>query len=102
MDDIEFRKDPRPSKYKPERPEQYISPDGKARPPGIERQLNEAFAVTFNCAAGQMVLDYLKSISLNRVLPPGTPPDTITYHEGARWLAGVIDTRIQHGEGKKP
>lgn len=82
--------------------EQYVSPDGKARAPATERQINEAFAVSFRGASGAFVRNYLRSITTNKVMPPGTPPDTINYFEGARWLMGIIDTRIKDGEEKKP
>ena len=103
MSEEEIGRNQRPKKkVAPKKKEQYVSPDGKTRPPKVEHNLNECFAITFRDAAGQAVIDYLKSVSTNRVMPPGTPPDTINYHEGARWLMGIIDTRIKHGEEKKP
>ena len=102
MDETDFHKPIRGHKSKAQKPTQYVSPDGKSRAPATEREINEAFAIAFRGAVGDKVRQYLKSISINRVLPPGTDPHTITYYEGARWLMGVIDTRIQHGEEKKP
>lgn len=99
-DDIARRK--RPQKKKPEKKRQYVGPDGLARPPKIEHELNECFAIVFKGAAGEKVLDYLKSVTTNRVIGPGEPENTYAYHEGARWLMGVISTRIKHGEEKKP
>ena len=95
-------KDIRPKKTTRRKPTQYVGPDGLKRPPKFERNLNEAFALIFNSAAGKEVLDYLKSVSTNRVLPPGLPPESYPYQEGARWLMGIISTRIQDGEDKKP
>jgi hypothetical protein len=96
-------RDKRPEK-KPQRTrkQQYIGPDGVRRPPKVEHNLNEAFAITFRDQCGKDVLDYLKSITTNRVLEPGLPENTYSYQEGARWLMGVISTRVQHGEDKKP
>jgi len=91
-------------KKKPQRTkkDQYQSPDGIRRPPRTEHQINEAFAIVFRGQAADLVLSYLKSVTTNQVKAPGTSPDEITYHEGARWLMGVIDTRKLHGEEKKP
>jgi hypothetical protein len=101
-DDVTARKK-RPTKKKtPRKRDQYISPDGLSRPPKIEHNLNECFAIIFRGAAGETVLNYLKSITTNRVLEPGLPENTYSYSEGARWLMGVIDTRKKHGEEKKP
>lgn len=93
----------RPKKKAPRtRKKQYIGPDGLARPPKIEHEINECFAIVFRGASGDRVLDYLKSITTNRVLEPGLPENTYSYQEGARWLMGVISTRIKDGEEKKP
>jgi len=67
-----------------------------------EHNINEAFAIVFRGPAAERVIAYLKSVSTNKVCGPGTHPDTINYFEGARWLMGIIDTRIKHGEEKKP
>ena len=100
-DDIGRGKRP-PKKDKAKRPSQYVSPDGLRRPEKMERNLNESFAIIFSSAAGKDVLEYLKSVTTSRVLEPGLPENTYSYQEGARWLMGVISTRIQHGEDKKP
>lgn len=95
--DLRPPKKPRATKGK-----QYVGPDGLKRPPKFERNLNESFAIVFASAAGQDVLNYLKSVTTNRVLEPGLPENTYSYQEGARWLMGIISTRIKDGEDKKP
>jgi hypothetical protein len=92
----------RKKKPRKDKPKQYISPDGRAMPAKTEHRLNEAFAICFRGASGDLVLNYLRSISTNRVLDRGTPANDIVYQEGARWLMGIIDTRKRHGEEKKP
>jgi hypothetical protein len=99
---MDLAKKVRPKKTPRKKPTQYISPDGAARATASERQLNEAFAIVFRGAAADSVRLYLKSITTNRVMPPGSDPNLITYYEGARWLMGIIDTRIKDGEDKKP
>jgi len=103
MSEDNIGRDIRPKKKAPrKRKPQYVGPDGLARPPKIEHNINECFAVVFRGPAADTVLDYLKSITTNRVLEPGLPENTYSYQEGARWLMGVISTRIKDGEDKKP
>ena len=84
------------------RPVPYVSPANIQRPPKAQHELNEAFAIVFKGAAAERVLTYLRSITTNQVMAPGTKPHVINYHEGARWLMGVIDKRINDGQEKKP
>ena len=94
-----------PSKSKPKPKEArkiYAAPDGKKRTNKQEHDINEAFAITFRDPAGKLVLNYLKSITVNAVLPSSSNPNEIVYHEGARWLMAIIDTRIEHGKEKSP
>jgi len=100
--EVEIGKSRRPNKDTKQKKDQYIGPDGVGRLPAAERKLNEVFAITFRDQCGKDALDYLKSITTNRVLPPGLPPESYVYQEGARWLMGVISTRIKDGEDKKP
>lgn len=101
-EDLDLKRPPRKKKTKKQTKRQYVSPDGKGRQEDVERKLNEAFAICFSSVTGQMVRNYLRSVSVNSCLPPGTPMETITYMEGARWLMGIIDSRIKDGEDKKP
>lgn len=97
-----FNKSLKPKKDAKQAGKLYTSGDGVQRTPAVEHQLNEAFAIVFAGAAGELVLDYLRSISTFRVLGPGHPDTSYTYHEGARWLMGIIDRRVKDGEEKKP
>ena len=95
-------KDIRPKKKTRKKPTQYVGPDGLKRPAKFEHDLNESFAIAFKSAAGQAVIEYLKSVTSGRVLPPGLESQAYVYQEGARWLMGIIATRIKDGEDKKP
>jgi len=95
-------KDVRPKKKDKTKPTQYVGPDGLKRPAKSEHDINEQFAIIFASAAGTGVLDYLKSVTSGRVLPPGLDSNAYVYQEGARWLMGIISTRIKDGEDKKP
>lgn len=92
----------RSKKDSKQKPKQYVSPDGRARNPKTEHNINECFAIVFRGAAGDEVRKYLRSISVNAVSAPGTDPNVIIQMEGARWLMGVIDSRIKDGEEKRP
>lgn len=100
--DVDLKPKPRPRKRQTDKPKQYHSGDGVLRPPAAERQLNEAFAIAFRGAVGETVLNYLRSISVNRAHEPGTDPNVVLQMEGARWLMGIIETRRRDGEDKKP
>jgi len=100
--DVDLTRSPRkPKKATGQRPK-YAAPDGRHREPSVEHDINEAFAITFASAAGQKVLNYLRSVTTHAAFQPGTDPNIIVQMEGARWLMGIIDTRTKHGEEKKP
>lgn len=86
---------------KPQQP--YKAPDGVVgRPLQVERKLNEAFAIVFHDQAGETVLEYLKSITLNFVHGPEASDGQIRHMEGQRYLVGIIQNRIKQGEQKLP
>jgi hypothetical protein len=78
-----------------------VGPDGIGRTPEQDRKINEAFAATFNAECAKVVLDYLKSITINRVCgPEGT--DTFLRHlEGQRSIVALISTRVEQGIKQK-
>jgi hypothetical protein len=97
----EFDKPKRKIPTSKQKQSQYVV-DGIRRPPAVERQINEAFAIAFRGEVGRKVLNYLRSISVNRAHEPGTDPNVIVQLEGARWMMGVIEQRLKNGEDKKP
>ena len=102
MSDDGIGKEKRPAKKTKTRATQYVGPDGLKRPAKFEHNLNECFAIAFSSGAGKEVIAYLKSVTSGRVLPPGLDSNAYVYQEGARWLMGIIATRIKDGEDKKP
>ena len=103
-DEIEIgrRRQKKKAKKKQTNPGLVKAPDGRQRKREVERELNEAFAICFRGAVGERVRNYLRSISTNAAHQPGTDPNIILQLEGARWLMGIIETRINLGEEKKP
>lgn len=80
----------------------YLPPDGSRRGTDAERQINEAFKLTFAGQAGELVLSYLKSITINAVAGPGIHPDHLMHLEGQRFVVGLIEKRIRYGIEDQP
>lgn len=67
--------------------------DGVERPAEAEEKINAAFRSVFGRPDGRMVMDYLRSITLNTVLPPSATDGELRMQEGMRRLFGIIDAR---------
>lgn len=80
----------------------YVSPDGVVRRPEHERQINDAFATVFQGKTGDMVVDYLRSITLHRVIGPSASAEELRHQEGMRGLTAIIETRIRDGRNRRP
>ena len=82
-------------------PPQY-NVDGYERPLEDEIDINRAFAQTFTGEPGQAVLQYLKDISINVVVPPDNQDNHLWMQEGMRNLARIIHTRHEDGIAGRP
>lgn len=80
----------------------YQPPDGRPRSLTDERRLNEAFAALFTGGSGELVLNYLKHISINAVAGPGIDPNSLLHLEGQRYIVGLIETRVKLGQKNEP
>lgn len=67
----------------------------------LDDQINEAFAICFRGASGKLCLDYLATITTQRIQLPPIAPYDLTHLEGQRALFGIISKRVQHGKEKK-
>lgn len=56
------------------------------------------FARVFATAAGQEILTHLKSLTLNRALPPDVSDAQLRFLEGQRYLVCQIETLIKQGK----
>lgn len=54
----------------------------------------------FEHPAGKEVLDYLRSITLNRVNGPEASDMALRHHEGMRQLFQIIVNRIERGRAQ--
>ncbi len=80
----------------------YVSPDGIKRSDGEEYKLNEAMKLAFEGEEGKRALEYLRSITVDRICQAGITNEELQHIEGARWLYAIISRRIELGEQKKP
>ena len=74
--------------------------DGLSLSPEVEHRINEAFAIALRGKVGDTILNYLRSISTDRIFSAGVNADTALHAEGTRWLAGVIQARLNRGRSQ--
>jgi hypothetical protein len=72
--------------------------DSEKRAVMTEHQLNLLAARIFATGGGRDFLDYLKTITINRVCGPFASNEELRHLEGARWLVGVIQQRLRAGQ----
>lgn len=78
-----------------------LSPlDGLMTNQDIEDEINQACASAFKTGAGKTVLEYLRRLTIERVAGPGVDPNSLLHMEGARWVYGIIASRIEIGKRK--
>ena len=75
-----------------------IGPDGITRNIKREQRINEVFFHTFKGEAAEMVLNYMRSISLSMVNGPDATDAQLRHREGMRDMMRIVNTRIEIGE----
>ncbi len=78
-----------------------IGPDGITRTPDQDSKINETFFEAFQGAAGEAVIDYLKSITINRISGPESSAEYLRHLEGQRSIVALILTRYNQGLKRK-
>lgn len=63
-----------------------------------DRRLSIAFNECFSTPAGKMVLDYLRTELVQRVMTPEVTDQALRYREGQRSVVGICDVRIKEGK----
>ena len=76
-------------------------PDGIVRAPAEQTRINEVLANAFKGEAGKWALDYLRSISIERVCGPHATDAELRHLEGMRFIVGVISQRIAAAHKEK-
>lgn len=61
-------------------------------------EIAHIFTRLFNTQNGQEVLNYLKNLTQNRVLPPSATDAELRFLEGQRYLVNQIEALIRQGK----
>lgn len=83
-------------------PPSAVGPDGLVMSEGEDRKLNDAVKTAFETPAGRRVLQWLESITINRVAGPGVNTEQLMHMEGGRYVVAAIRARIQQAKERKP
>jgi hypothetical protein len=67
--------------------------DGINWPKDREEQINGAFRSALNSPAGELVVDYLRAITIEMVLGPVATDAELRHREGMRQLFQIIEQR---------
>ena len=78
-----------------------VGPDGIHRSPAEQTRINEVLANVFKGAVGTAAMDYLRSISIERVCGPHASDAELRHLEGMRFIVGVISQRIAAAHKEK-
>jgi hypothetical protein len=74
--------------------------DGYSYSLEMEAKLNSVFASVFSTPGGGIILNYLKGITINTVIPHTESDARLRHHEGMRDLVRIIQERIKTGKEK--
>lgn len=78
-----------------------IGPDGYQRSEQEEARINLAVVTALGDKAGEAVIQYLRSITIEVVAGPKISEAELRHLEGMRFLVGVLSQRIQLGHKVK-
>lgn len=69
--------------------------DGVLRPPEAEEKINQTVRAALSGPNGKALMDYLRSITVNFVVPPSAMDAELRHHEGKRHLFQILDARLK-------
>lgn len=76
----------------------YIGVDGFSRHKEKDEKISRDVAALFRSPAGQEVLRYLRSITLDSVAGGGISDGELRHLEGQRFVVALLERRIKHAE----
>ena len=76
----------------------YFGLDGFQRPPTEDQRISKDIDSVFKTPTGKEVLKYLRSITIESVQGPNASDAELRHLEGQRYLVGLIERRINHGQ----
>jgi hypothetical protein len=75
--------------------------DGFARGDEEDKRVSLDIAALFASPTGDSVLKYLRSITIEAVNGPNVTDAELRHMEGQRYLVGLLERRIKHGQKVK-
>lgn len=75
--------------------------DGFARGDEEDKRVSLDIAALFASPTGNSVLKYLRSITIEAVNGPNVTDAELRHMEGQRYLVGLLERRIKHGQKVK-
>lgn len=75
--------------------------DGFARGDEEDKRVSLDIAALFSSPTGNSVLKYLRSITIEAVNGPNVTDAELRHMEGQRYLVGLLERRIKHGQKVK-
>ena len=79
----------------------HLGIDGFPRKPEDDLNISQNIAKLFSTEAGQHILAYLRSITIDAVSGANITDNELRHLEGQRYLVGLIVRRINHSHGVK-
>lgn len=75
--------------------------DGMSRTDQQDDELSLVVAQALGTPSGKEVLKYLRSITIEMVNGPNVDNDTLRHAEGQRYIVGLLEARVAHGNKVK-
>ena len=82
-------------------PKVNIGIDGIQRSAEQEKIISTTVTHLFETEMGKAVMEYLKSITINRVHGPNISTEELRHHEGQRYIVALLESRVQQGHKVK-
>ena len=76
----------------------YFGLDGFQRSQSEDQRISKNIDSIFKTPTGKEVLKYLRSITIESVQGPNASDAELRHLEGQRYLVGLIERRINHGQ----
>ena len=77
----------------------HLGIDGFPRKPEDDLNISQNIAKLFSTEAGQHILTYLRSITIDAVSGANISDSELRHLEGQRYIVGLIVRRINHNHG---
>lgn len=79
----------------------FLALDGFRRDKSEDTRISLDIASLFSTDAGQSVMKYLRSITIEQVNGAGVSDSELRHMEGQRYIVGLIESRMRQGHKSK-